>query len=128
MAVKTILKLTPTVAVVKISDAGASTISLANDLLFVNNTTGQIDVAATPVVNIRSISYSVMGATAATVVRNGLHVWDLLGVYDLEFNGYSDTQQNTSDIVVTLAGAGQIIFELLKVSGYGDVSTLNSRL
>jgi len=132
MAVKTILKVTPTTAVVKISDAGAQTISLANDLLFKNQTTGQIDVAGlapAPTVNIRSINFSIPGTVNGTISRAGANVFYALGVFDLSYAGYSDSQNNTSDLVVTIpAGGGHIIVELLKIAGYGDISTLNQSL
>lgn len=131
-AIKTILKLTPLHCVVKVSDAGSQTISLATDLLWGNAAAGQQEVVGAPngipTVNIVGISFNIPGATAGTIIRNSIHIWDPLGVYQMHFNGFSDTQQNESDIVVTVpAGGGQIILELVKIAGYGNNQQTNAQ-
>jgi hypothetical protein len=112
---KTILKNTPIHAVVKIHGAGTETIALATDLLYTNQT------ASTPKANISSLHWSVPGTTEATITRNSVIHWRLVGSFNHNFNGFSDISENGSDIVVTIpAGGGSVIIELLKVSGYGN--------
>ena len=129
--IKTILKLTPIHAVVKISGTSATeTIHLGSDLLWNNNSINgnQQEVAGTPVVNIMGMYWNVPSATLfATVVRNSITIWNLQGQFNFDFRGWADSQQNTSDIVVTLpATESEVVIELLKVSGYGNTSHLNS--
>lgn len=117
---KTILKNTPIHSVVKISGAGTETISLATDLLYTNQ------VASTPTVNISAIHWSVPGTTEATVKRNSITQWPLIGAYSLLFNGFSDISLNTYDIVVTIpAGGGTVVLELLKIGGYNNTQHRN---
>ena len=129
--VKTILKLTPLHCVVKISDAGTQTITLASDLKWGNAAAGQQEVpngggTGLCTVNIVGISYNIPGATAGSVVRNSVHIFDPLGCFQFHFNGYADTQQNESDIVVTIpSGGGQIYLELVKIAGYGNDQQIN---
>jgi hypothetical protein len=132
-AIKTILKLTPLHCVVKVSDAGSQTISLATDLKWGNTAAGQQEVpngggTGLCTVNIVGITFSIPGATAGTVIRNGVHVFDVLGSFQFHFNGFSDTIQNESDIAVTIpAGGGQIILELVKIAGYGNDQQINTQ-
>lgn len=120
--VMTVLKKTPLHCVVKVSGTGAAeTIVLATTLLW-----GNREVAATPTVNIMGLHWSIAGATAATIARNSAVGYALIGSWSDVYCGFSDTQDNTSDIVVTMpAGGGHVILELLKVSGYGNTQHLN---
>jgi len=112
----TILKLTPIHCVAMVTGAGATTVTLATDLLF-----GLNETAGTPEVNISGLLWAVPGATAATVTRNGVVQWQLLGNDDFEFKGWSDKSNNTFDIVVTMpGGGGTVILELNKMAGYGN--------
>lgn len=121
MATKTVLKLTPIHAVVKIVGSGSATISLATDLLRSN------EVAATPVVNISGIYWSIPASGQnATISRNSVVQWDLAGSYHQEFSGFADVDANTTDIVVAIpAGGGTVIVELVKVNGFGNTSHRN---
>jgi hypothetical protein len=115
-----VLKNTPIHAVVKVTGVGAQTIALATDLLHTNQT------AATPTVNISAIHWAVPGTTGATIKRNTITQWPLVGSYSHQFNGFSDNTLNTYDIVVTIpAEGGTVILELLKVSGYGNTQHRN---
>ena len=117
---KTILKNTPIHSVVKIHGAGTETITLATDLLYTNQT------ASTPKVNISAIHWSVPGTTEATITRNSVVHWRLVGAFSHSFNGFSDISENTSNIVITIpAGGGSVILELLKVDGYGNTQHRN---
>lgn len=116
----TILKKTPIHAVVKITGSGATTVTLATDLITTNQ------VASTPKVNVSAIYWSVPGTTEATIKRNSITQWSLVGAYSYQFNGFSDISENTSDIVVTLpAGGGTVVLELLKVDGYNNTQHRN---
>lgn len=84
--------------------------------------------ASTPIVNISSISWSVPVGNA-TITRNSELLWSLTGSYHFDFNGFSDNRQNGNDIVVvTPAGGGTVILELVKVSGYSDTQHLNQNI
>lgn len=118
----TILKLTPIHCVAKVTGAGATTITLATDLLVSGRQT-----ASTPTVNISGIHFAIPGSTEATIARNSVVEWRLVGNYSFDFNGYSDNVNNTSNIVVTLpAGGGTVILELVKTGGYGDTQQSNA--
>lgn len=111
---KAILKKTPIHCVVKISAASTETITLGTDLLHTNET------ATTPRVNIAGIYWSVASGQA-TITRNGTQLYALSGSYEFEFNGFTDSSEQTSDIVITVpAGGGVVIVELVKVGGYGN--------
>lgn len=117
----TVLKKTPIHCVVKVSGAGAENIVLATTLLF-----GQYEVAATPRVHIMGLHWSIVGATGATIVRNSATLYNLTGSWGEVYNGFSDSQEEASDITVTIAaGGGHVILELLKVSGYGNTQHRN---
>ena len=118
----TILKLTPIHCVAKVTGAGATTITLATDLLVSGRQT-----ASTPTVNIGCIHFAIPGSTEATIARNSVVGWRLVGNYAFDFNGFTDNANNTSDIVVTLpSGGGTVILELVKTGGYGDVQQSNA--
>lgn len=116
----TILKNTPIHAVIAISGAGATeTINLADTLKTSSQTPG------TPIVNISAIHWSVPVGNA-TITRNSVPLWLLTGAREFDFNGYSDNRENGSNIVVvTPAGGGTVILELVKISGYGDTQHIN---
>lgn len=117
----TILKLTPIHCVVKVSAASTETIDLDATLMF-----PPYEVAATPRVHIMGLHYSIPGSTGATIVRNSVTLYTLLGNWGSTYNGFLDNQQEASDIVVTIpAGGGHIILELMKVSGYGNTQHRN---
>lgn len=119
---KTILKNTHQSAVVKIGGtAGSATISLATDLLLANEA---LD-GDTQTVNIVAVTTGGLLSSAVTVVRNSVPVLALAPENSgkIQFNeaGFVDTQENTSDIVVTISGAeAHIYLTLHKASGYAD--------
>lgn len=112
---KYVLKANQQKAVVEIvlDAAGSETISLATDILCPTQT-----VSGTPTVDIDSVKFSVQPTELATVTRNAVNVLQLYGTDHWQFDGYAVNQQNTQDIVVTLAGAGTVILELAKKNGY----------
>ena len=114
MATVTVLKLTQVQGVVKVRGTGSGTIALATTLKKASET------QSSPKANIRSIYWSCSDGTEATVSRNSEVLWYLNGEGDMEFAGWSDNEENGSDVIVDFgAGTGSVVLELTKVSGYG---------
>ena len=121
--VKTILKNTAQEAVVKIAGtAAAATIDLQTDIL----TASQALDGATQTVNIVGVQWVGLPSATITIARNSVNILTLPGggADYMEFaagNGFVDTIENTSDIVVTIGGAeAQCYLILRKVSGYAS--------
>lgn len=116
-AVTTVLKLTQVQGVVKVHGGNSDTATIALATTLKKSTETQ----ASPIVNIKRIQWSTDKNADITITRNSVVIWDLFGSGDLEFNGYADTEENDSDIVVTFNnGDGTVIIETSKVSGYGS--------
>lgn len=117
---KTILKNTHQSAVVKVGGtAGSATIDLQTDIL----AAGQALDGATQAANIVSVTTSGLLNSAITVTRNGVPVMafspENSGKIQLNESGFVDSQENTSDIVVTVSGAEAHIYLVIhKTSGY----------
>ena len=113
---KQILKTNQTKAVIAVvlDAAGSETIDLQTDLLCATQATS----GATQTVDIDSVKFSVQPTQLATVTRNSVNVLQVYGTDHWQFDGYAVNPENTQDIVVTLAGAGTVILELAKKSGY----------
>ena len=119
-ATKTVLKLTERDAVVKVAgDAGSATIDLQTDLKKANETLG-----ATQKVSIIGVQWTGTTDGVISVVRNGVTIMTLNcgAAGALEMTGQTmipDTIEDSSDIVVTLAGtATELWLRLHKNSGY----------
>lgn len=114
---KTIMKLTETLAIVKISGAGTETITLNSDLLSSTQT-----VSGTPKVGIGFINWTAGGDV--TITRNAVEIYKLYsntGEFDLSGNGgMLDTIQGTSDIAVTIVTGGVVFLTLRKIEGYAS--------
>lgn len=117
---KRILKMTETLAVVKIYGTGSSdTVTLNTDLL---SSTMVID--GTPRVNIVYAQWNISpGGTDTIVVTRGgtqvLNLYQNAGELDMGGNGgYSDDTGNDQPLVVTITGTGNLYLTLRKVSGY----------
>lgn len=114
MATKAVLKLTQVHGVVKVRGTGNATIALATDLK------KSTETQSSPKVNIRTIHWACSVGTTATVTRNSEVLYYLSGTGKMEFMGWSDNEENGSDIVVDFSsGTGAVVLELAKVSGYG---------
>jgi hypothetical protein len=115
----TVLKKTPIHCVIAISGAGATeTIDLDTTLATASQT------ASSPKANISAIHWSVPSGNAT--IRNSVQLWALTGAREFDFNGFSDNREQGSNIVVvTPAGGGTVIIEVVKVSGYGDTQHIN---
>jgi hypothetical protein len=121
----TVLKLTPMHCVVKSSHSTTATDTIALATTLLANTR---EVAGTCKVNIVGIYWSVPTAgQIITITRNSVQLYGLSGTFSLQYNGFTDIQENVSNIVCAIpAGGGSVIIELLKVSGYGNTQHLNS--
>lgn len=116
-AVTTVLKLTQVQGVVKVHGGNSDTATIALATTLKKSTETQ----ASPIVNIKRIQWSTDKNADITITRNSVVIWDLFGTGDLDFNGYADTEENDSDIIVTFNnGDGTVIIETSKVSGYGS--------
>lgn len=115
---KTIMKLTETLAIVKISGAGTETINLSTDLLSSTQT-----LSGTLKVGIGYLNWS--ASEAITIVRNSVDVFKLhlnANEFDLSGNGgMLDLTQSDQNIVVTMgAGGGVCFLTLRKMGGYAS--------
>ena len=115
MADKAVLKLTQIHGVVKVRGTGSATIALATDLKKASET------QSSPKANIRTIHWAMSNGDTATITRNSVTIYYLSGTGKMEFLGWSDNEENGSDIVVNFAsGTGSVVLELAKSSGYGS--------
>ena len=115
MADKAVLKLTQIHGVVKVRGTGSATIALATDLKKASET------QSSPKANIRTIHLAISNGDTATITRNSVTIYYLSGTGKMEFLGWSDNEENGSDIVVNFAsGTGSVVLELAKISGYGS--------
>ena len=117
---KQIIKKTEALAVVKVSGTDVTeTISLSTDLLASTEI-----VQGAPAVNVIFAQWNISQAARDTiaVTRGGLPVLNLYqnsGEIDMGGNGgYADNTNNTSDLVVSITGTGNLYITLRKVSGY----------
>ena len=115
MATVSVLKLTQVHGVVKVRGTGSGTIALATTLK------KSTETQSSPKANIRTIHWALSVGSTATVTRNGQVLYYLSGTGKMEFMGWSDNEENGSDVVVDFSsGTGSVVLELAKVSGYGS--------
>ena len=115
-ATTTVLKLTQVQGVVKVhgENSDSATIDLDDTLL------KDTETAGTPEVNIRRLYWTTDKNADITITRNSEHIYHLFGNGDMDFHGFTDNQENTSDIVITFNnGDGIVIIDCAKVAGYG---------
>jgi hypothetical protein len=120
MATKRILKLTNTEAVIKVDGTvGTVTIDLDEDLKLATE-----EISGTPTVSILQMQVSGKPGGVASIVRNGVNLWDLQAntaemVDLLAVGGVADATNATHDVVVTTATAEcQLLIKLRKNSGF----------
>lgn len=118
---KTVLKNTNQETVIKVAGTAASaTIDLQTDCL----AGAQALAGATQTVNIVGCQWVGLPNSTVTITRNSVNILTLPGggADYIEFaagSGFVDTIENTSDIVVTIAGAeAQCYLTVRKVGGY----------
>jgi hypothetical protein len=115
MATKAVLKLTQIHGVVKVRGTGSATIALATDLKKASET------QSSPKANIRTLHWALEVGTTATIARNSVVLYHLSGSGKMEFMGWSDNEENGSDVIVDFSsGTGSVVLELAKISGYGS--------
>ena len=113
---KRIMKLTETLATVKIDGTGTETITLNADLLSPTQ-----ELADTQHVGIQFLQWTTGGNIA--ISRGGVNLYTLFGgsVFDLSgHGGMLDTEQSDQNITVTITGNGTILMNLRKMSGYNS--------
>ncbi len=113
----TVLKLTQVHGIVKVhgTNGDTATIGLATTLKKSSET------QSSPKVNIRGLKWFCDKNAGITITRNGATVYHLHGNGAVEYLGFSDNQEQGSDIAINFAsGDGVVILELSKVSGYGS--------
>jgi hypothetical protein len=118
---KTVLKNTNQETIIKVAGtAASSTIDLQTDCL----ASTQAISGATQTVNIVACKWCGLNNSTITITRNSVNILTLNGADagDLDFSagyGFVDSIENTSDVVVTVAGAeAQVYLTLRKVGGY----------
>lgn len=116
---KTVLKNTNQETIIKIAGTdGSATIDLQTDCL----ATTQALSGGTQTANIVACQWVGLPSATVTLARNSVNVLTLPGggADSLEFGaGFTDSIENTSDLVVTIAGAeAQCYITLRKVGGY----------
>jgi hypothetical protein len=118
----TVLKNTNQETIVKVSEVGSETIDLQTAI---TAATQEVSGDA-QTVNIVGIEYTGLPGSTITITRGGTVVTSLLaeGHDAVGFSsgfGFVESTGNTSDIVVTIAGANaQCYLTLRKVSGYAN--------
>jgi len=111
------LKLTQTQGVVAVRGTAATgTIALATTLK------KSTETQSSPAVNIKGIQWALSSGASAKFQRNSKVLYELQVTGEIEFYGYSDNDENDSDIEIVIAGGngGTVIVECAKVSGYGS--------
>jgi len=111
------LKLTQTHGVVAVRGTAATgTIALATTLK------KSTETQASPTVNIKNIQWALSSGASAQVTRNSKVLYELQVTGRMDFYGFTDNDENTSDIAIVIAGGagGTVIVECAKVSGYGS--------
>lgn len=118
---KTILRNTNLETVVQVGGtSGSATITLNSDLVASSQA---LTAGGTPTVNITGYMVSGLLTSAITVTRNSVNQMTFApensGTFDFQGQGFAQTQNNTSDIVVTIGAVeGHLILKLRKVDGY----------
>jgi hypothetical protein len=118
---KTILRNTNLETVVQVGGtSGSATITLNSDLVA---STQALTAGGTPTANITGYMVSGFLTSAITVTRNSANIMTFApensGTFDFQGQGFAQTQNNTSDIVVTVGTAeAYLILKIRKVTGY----------
>lgn len=113
-AAKTILKLTHTEAVIKITGTGTTAIALATDLLLGD----EVYTALGSSVEIRKVYISAPPTQETIINRNSVAVLQLFGPVEWNFEDIKISDQGASDLSVVTAGDGTVILTLRKSHGY----------
>ena len=112
-----VLKLTQVEGVVCVRGTAATgTITLATTLK------KSTETQSSPTVDIKGLQWALSSGASAKVQRNSVVLWELMESGTLDFNGFSDNDENTNDIEVVIAGGagGSVVVKCAKISGYGS--------
>ena len=112
-----VLKLTQVEGVVCVRGTAATgTIALATTLK------KSTEPQSSPTVDIKGLQWALSSGASAKVQRNSVVLWELMESGTLDFNGFSDNDENTNDIEVVIAGGagGSVVVKCAKISGYGS--------
>lgn len=113
-----VLKLTQIQGVVAVRGVGATgTIALATTLK------KSTETQSSPTVNVKGLQWTLASGTAAQLVRNSKVLYEMSGYGQIDFYGFADNDENTSDIqiVIDSGGAGgTVLVDCAKVAGYGS--------
>lgn len=77
------------------------------------------ETQSNPAVDISAILWTLDSGVTATITRGTKVLYTLSLSGKMEFYGYSENTNNTDDIVVTMDGAGTVVVQCNKISGYG---------
>ena len=111
------LKLTQVQGVISVrGTADTGTINLASTLK------KSTETQSSPAVNIKGLHWTLSSGASAKVQRNSVVLFELHESGSMDFYGFADNSENTSDIEVVIAGGagGTVIVDCAKVSGYGS--------
>lgn len=112
-----VLKLTQVEGVVCVRGTAATgTIALATTLK------KSTETQSSPTVDIKGLQWALSSGASAKVQRNSVVLWELMESGTLDFNGFSDNDENTNDIEVVIAGGdgGSVVVKCAKIAGYGS--------
>ena len=112
-----VLKLTQVEGVVCVRGTAATgTIALATTLK------KSTETQSSPTVDIKGLQWALSSGASAKVQRNSVVLWELMESGTLDFNGFSDNDENTNYIEVVIAGGagGSVVVKCAKISGYGS--------
>ena len=112
-----VLKLTQVEGVVCVRGTAATgTIALATTLK------KSTETQSSHTVDIKGLQWALSSGASAKVQRNSVVLWELMESGTLDFNGFSDNDENTNDIEVVIAGGagGSVVVKCAKISGYGS--------
>ena len=113
-----VLKLTQVQGVVAVREDGSTpatgTIALATTLK------KSTETQSSPAANISSIHWTLDDGVTGEITRGSDVLYTMRLSGKLDFYGFADNTNNTDDIEVDMDGAGTVIVECSKVSGYGS--------
>ncbi len=98
-------------SIIRVVDAGTTTIALNNLRAFPTN-----EVVASA--DIKRVTWATNGSIS--IVRNGVPQLSLHNAGEMRFDDFSHSiaNNNTQDIVITIASGGSIVMELSKIANY----------
>ena len=117
-----VLKLTQVEGVVCVRGTAATgTIALATTLK------KSTETQSSPTVNIKGLQWALSSGASAKIQRNSVTLWELMESGTLDFNGFSDNDENDQDIAVVIAE--EVVDQLLlNVPRFLDMVRNNTKM